>query len=96
VAVLLKRNSGGCRKPRRRIARATKFHSKAHDMLGHSVWNWIRVALPAPLILRWLLEFGGSLCTARIVRRLVLMATIILEYVGNLEGGRVPGISKDG
>jgi hypothetical protein len=52
--------------------------------------------LAIALILRWLLDFWGSLCTTRIVRRLVLMATIILEYVENLEGARVPGISKDG
>ena len=44
--------------------------------------------------IRWHLEFWGSLCTTRIMRFLVLMAMIIIRYMGNLERARVPGILK--
>jgi len=89
MSVLLKRNSVGCRKPGHKIARTTKFRSMAPDISGHSVWNTLRVVLPTPLILRWLLDLRGSLCTTRIKRFLVLMVMIILRYIG------VPGISED-
>jgi hypothetical protein len=91
MSVLLKMNSAGCRKFGRQIGRGNKFHSTTPGILGHSVLNWLRVALPAPLILRWLLDFWGSLYTTRIMRFLVVMATIILRYMGDLERGSCIG-----
>ena len=48
---------------RQQFAVATKFRAVAPGICGPSVWNSIHGTLLAPRILRWLLDFGGNLCT---------------------------------
>jgi hypothetical protein len=47
----------GCINPWRQVARATKFCTLAPNICGYSVLNLIHVALRAPRIWRWLLDF---------------------------------------
>ena len=52
-----------CINPECQVVMAIKFCTKVPKISGSSLWNWLRVALLAPRILRWLQVFCKNLPT---------------------------------